>query len=89
MLLTRPPAAKPQAYDNVAARQKLKIQFAKADKNHDGFLSQSEFQGAVRSCAVSMPNLNTVPAPILDVQYATHATPTGIDIRGFLKVLFS
>jgi hypothetical protein len=79
-------------------RQKLKIQFAKYDNDHDGFLNVNEcvvvplfeliirFTTAFRSCSRLLLNLAKVPVPVATQKYHALALPRGLDINGFILV---
>ena len=70
----------------MAQRQKLKLQFAKADKNRDGYLDAREAMAAVHACAAQLPFLTKVPTPVIDSHILSHTGPKGLDINGFIKV---
>ena len=86
----------------MAQRQKLKLQFAKADRDRDGFINSFEFNAAVQGATLTMPALAKaraarcdsccahrpqVPWPAFESQFQAHVGPKGLDIAGFIKII--
>ena len=68
--------------------QRIKLQFAKHDRNRDGKLTAGEFRDVFLAMSHGMyPELRKVPVVEAEAQFEVHTAPYGMDINGFIKAI--